>query len=181
MNAIIRKYRSIIHGNYRWAALKYGITMGIVLSGILFFRYLLGHPANAPIASDENWVVFVALLVMSLILAFHYRKLLEEKKMTFKEGFLLSFDSCVIACIVYAVFMYFYSIFIDNGIESFQDRTIDVMTRSIAEGGDKVELPEMIYLVFWGMMANIIMGILVAFITGIICRNEKSELVINNK
>lgn len=179
MSAIIRRYRSNIHGNYRWAALKYGIVMGGALSVFLVFRYLLGHPSNAPISSDENWVVFVALLVMSLVLVFHYRRHLTEKKITFKEGFLVAFDSCVIACIVYAAFMYLYAMYIDNGMDSFQDRTLDVMKRALAEGGNpnQVQLPDMVYLVFWGMMVNIIMGILIAFITGVVCRNEKGEVL----
>lgn len=179
MNAIIRRYRSVIHGNYRWAALKYGIVMGVALSVFLVFRFLLGHPSNAPISSDENWVVFVALLVMSLVLVFHYRRHLTEKKITFKESFLVTFDSCVIACIVYAAFMYIYALYIDNGMNSFQDRTLDVMTRALAkrENPNQIQLPDMVYLVFWGMMVNIIMSILIAFITGIVCRNEKGEVV----
>lgn len=179
MSAIIRRYRSNIHGNYRWAALKYGIAMGVVLSVFLVFRYLLGHPSNAPISSDENWVVFVALLVMSLVFVFHYRRHLTEKKITFKEGFLVTFDSCVIACIVYAAFMYIYAMYIDNGMDSFQDRTLDVMKRALAEGenSNQVQLPDMVYLIFWGMMVNIIIGILIAFITGIVCRNEKGEVI----
>lgn len=179
MNAIIRRYRSIIHGNYRWAAFKYGIVMGVALSVCLVFRYLLGRPSNAPISSDENWIVFVALLVMSLVFVFHYRRHLTEKKITFKESFLLTFDSCVVACIIYAVFMYIYALYIDNGMDSFHDRTMDVMTRALATGENpnQVQLPDMVYLVFWGMMVNIIMSILVAFICGVICRNEKGELV----
>ncbi len=179
MNAIIKRYRSVIHGNYRCASIKYGIVMGVGLSCCLVLRYILGHPSNAPISGDENWVVFIALLIMSLVLVFHYRRHLADKKISFKEGFLLTLYSCIVACVIYAVFMYFYAIFIDNGIDSFQDRTIDTMTRAVANGNstNNIHLPEMIYLVFWGMMANMIMSILVAFITGIICRNERAEIV----
>ena len=144
------------------------------------FPYVVGHPANAPIAKDETWVVFVGLLLMSLMLVFHYRRNLIERKISFKEAFLVSFYSCLVACAIYAVFMYGYTLYIDNGLDSFHDRTIDVMTRSIARSEnidiDKVVLPEMPYLVAWGMVLNMIMGILVAFITGVICRNEKKQL-----
>jgi hypothetical protein len=54
------------------------------------------------------------------------------------------------------------------------------MTRTIAASEhrdiDSVVLPEMPYLVMWGMVLNMIMSILVAFVTGIFCRNEKKQL-----
>ncbi|MBR1768921.1 MAG: DUF4199 domain-containing protein [Bacteroidales bacterium] len=179
MNSFVRQYQSTMHGNYLWASVKYGILMAIGLSASLTLRYILGHPANAPVAYDETWVVFIALIVMSLVLVFHYRRHLREKKISFKEGFLLTFYSSLIACAIYAGFMYFYSVYIDKGIESFQDRTIDVMTRSLAECEGKeikdIHLPEMPYLVLYGMILNMIMSILVSFLTGIICRNERSK------
>lgn len=181
MNAIIRRYSSVMHGNYRWAGVKYGVVMAAGLCFSLFLRYILGHPANAPIAKDETWVVFIGLILMSLVLVFHYRRNLTEKKISFKEGFLVSFYACLVACVIYAVFMYGYTLYIDNSaLDSFHDRTIDVMTRTIAASEhrdiDSVVLPEMPYLVMWGMVLNMVMSILVAFITGIICRNEKKQL-----
>ncbi len=180
MGKIITRYKSVMHGNYKLAGVKYGIVMAAGLCVFLFLRYVVGHPANAPIAKDETWVVFLGLLLMSLMLVFHYRRNLIERKISFKEAFLVSFYSCLVACAIYAVFMYGYTLYIDNGLDSFHDRTIDVMTRSIARSEnidiDKVVLPEMPYLVAWGMVLNMIMGILVAFITGVICRNEKKQL-----
>ncbi len=181
MNAIIKRYASVMYGNYRWAGVKYGILMAIGLSLSLLFRYIVGHPANAPIAKDETWVVLVELVVMSLFLVFHYRQNLVEKKISFKEGFLVSFYGCLIACFLYAIFMYFYALHIDNGMDSFTDRTIDVMTRAIAQSEGKdindVVVPEMVYLIMWGMVLNMVMSILVAFFTGIVCRNERSKVV----
>lgn len=178
MKPIIRRYRSVMHGNYKKASLKYGLYMALVLSFLLLLRYLAGYAPDATTENKETWTVFAGLAIMNIVFTFHYRKRVEGKKISFKEAFLLGLYGSLVACVLYALFMYFYASCIDNGENSFESRTIELLTRQTAQANNidisQVKLPSMSYLVFYGMVVNMVMSVLVSFFSAIVCRNEKS-------
>lgn len=173
-----------MHGSYGKASLKYGLILGLVLSFVLFLRYLIGFAPDAPVSKAETWTVFAIMLIGGGIATYYYRNNLTDKKITFKEAYLLSLLSNIIACIIYAMFMYIYATSIDNGEDSFLKRSIGVLVKNFTEKGEAV--PDMTgyrisFLSISSLMYNMVMSVLAAFISAMIFRNEKAAPYIKEK
>ncbi|MBQ9253521.1 MAG: DUF4199 domain-containing protein [Bacteroidales bacterium] len=182
--SLIKRYQSEIHGNYSRKGLKYGLVLGCVLSVVLLFRYLLGVPPNAPIAKDETWTVFAFLFLGNCVALWIYRNSLKDKKITFKEAYLLCLIADVVSCMIYGMFIYIYAYYIDNGQPSFVERCATVMFNSLNESGQQttnLPPPPMSYLVIYSMMSNVIMAVLASFMSSLLLRNEKAQVYTKEK
>lgn len=178
MRRILRRYKSVMHGNYFKMSLLYGIVMGVAMILILLLRYLCGSKPSSPISLWDN----ISMLVLMAICVLHYRSILEDKKMTFKEGWLVGFYSGCIAAILFGMFMYLYS----NGIDKEMTLRCANILRQIPEyasyTNDQIaQMSKPSTIALYSIIYNIVMAILWAFLVGIILKNENAKQLIKTK
>lgn len=163
-----------MHGNYFKGLLLYGFFMGIALSLVVLFRSWLTMPLSQPVSYAEN----IALLVFMFIAVYLYKNNLEEKKITFKESYIVAFGSAVVASIIYGFFLYLYAKYIDL---SFQERCFSLQ-RAIEANSQFTDsqirqMSQPSYIAFSAIMLSSVMSILWAMVVGILLRNEKGTVV----
>lgn len=163
-----------MHGNYRKESLRYGLFVGVMLIIVLLLRYLLGYKPSSPTTIADN-ITLLVMLVTSLLM---YRNKLEDKKITFKEGFLLAFYSGIIGSILYGIFMYLYV----NAIDTEMSLRCANTLRQIPDYADYspqqfATMTKASTIALQSIIYNIVMSILWAFVAGLILRTEKSNIV----
>lgn len=167
---IIRRYESSIHGNYKKGIIRYGLLSGIGLIMVVLIRYWIIYPLSQPVTYTEN----IALLILIIISLYFYKNNLKDKKITLKEGFILSLGVGVIASIIYGIFLYIYAGFIDLG---FQDRCFEIQKEIPQNAGlSPSEIRYMTtpsYIAFAGIILSSVLSILWALLASIILRNER--------
>lgn len=172
---LLNRYDSKMHGNYWNAIFKYGFLVGLGLVLVVLFRHWLSMPLSQPVTYAEN----IALLVFMFIVVFLYRKSLQEKKITFKEAYIVGFGVGIVSSIMYGMFLYVFSLYIDT---EFQQRCFEIQReiKSNAHLNDEQisAMSSSSAIAFSGILLSSIMSILWAMIVGILLRNEQAPLKI---
>ncbi|MCH3923948.1 MAG: DUF4199 domain-containing protein [Bacteroidales bacterium] len=175
---LLRQYSSTMHGNYKKASLGYGIVMGIVMSLILLVRYLIYMPAKAPITTIDE----IALLVLMAIATIIYKNGLKDKRITFKEAYMIAFLSAIVCVIIYGIFMYIYTVGIDKDFQNHCIETLRKNPKYIKYTPSQMkEMVKVSNIVMQSIVSNLVMSVLWAMVVGVIFRNEKSEIINRNK
>lgn len=170
---LIRRYSSVMHGNYRTACLKYGLYMGLAFSFVLFFRWLIVLPASQPMGIVEN------VLQFGLMLAFvaMYRGSLCEKKITFKEAYIVGLGSAVVGAIIYGLFMYMYIMYMDPDM---QTRCLEIQKAADTKGEfSPKQLAQLVrpsYIAFSSILLNSVMAVIWSLVAALVLSNEKAAL-----
>ena len=170
---IIKRYKSEMHGNYWRASLRYGFSGGLLLSFVVMLRYWLILPLSQPVTYVEN----VSLLLIMFFFLWHYRRDLPDRRITFKEGYLLSFGLGVVASIIYGMFIYVYAWKIDP----------DIMERSFVlqreyEANRMLNDEQVRFmatkqsLALAAILLSIVLSLLWAMIAALVLRTEKAEI-----
>ncbi len=178
MRKLIRRYESVMHGNYHRMSLRYGLVIGAIMILSLLLRYLMIYKPSSPMTIWDN----IAMLVLMACCVFHYRSSLENKKITFKESWLVGFYSGCVAAVLFGVFMYIYAANIDSEMSlrcANNLREIEEYQQYTPEDFAQMTRPSVI--AFQYVIYNIIMAILWAFVIGILLKNEDSQPRIKEK
>ncbi|HHT04502.1 MAG TPA: DUF4199 domain-containing protein [Bacteroidales bacterium] len=176
--ALIKRYKSKIYGNYWLGILKFGFLIGFGLSFILIFRRWLDDPINQPVGFIENF----AMLGLIFISVYLYKLGLAERRITFKESYIVGFGSGVFGSVIYGMSLYGYALYLDHGL---QNRCFDVQ-RAI-ESNSHLSNADIMYMTtpqsiaLSGIMLSSIMAILWAMVVGVLLRNEKGEIISKDK
>ncbi|MBR1626509.1 MAG: DUF4199 domain-containing protein [Bacteroidales bacterium] len=178
MRKLVGKYQSTIHGNYSRMSLRYGILIGIIMIVVLMIRYLSAYKPSSPMTLWDN----ITLLITMAICVYHYRSSLENKKITFKEGWLVGFYSGCVAAILFGVFLYLYS----NSIDTEMSLRCANVLRRIQDYASYTEeqfaeMTKPSVLAVQSMIYNAIMAVLWAFLVAIILKNEDAKQIIKEK
>lgn len=172
--ALFNRYKSTMHGNYWGAIFKFGLFMGFGLAIVVMLRSWLKIPLSEPVSYTENF----ALLIFMLIGVYLYKRGLEEKKITFKESYMVALGSGVVASIIYGIFLYVYAQYLDTEL---QQRCFDIQ-RSIKSNAHLSD-EQIMYMAkpssiaLSAIMLSSVVSILWALFIAILLRNEKGELV----
>ncbi|MGP1515208.1 MAG: DUF4199 domain-containing protein [Bacteroidales bacterium] len=178
MKNLFVKYHSAMHGNYSKKSLHYGILMGIVMIVVLLIRYLMSYKPSSPITLFDN----IVLLILMALSVYRYRSILSDKKITFKEAWLLAFYAGGIASILFGVFMYLYSNYIDTEMGLRCANLLKRMPEYSSYTKEQFEqMTKPSYIAIQSIIYNIIMAVLWAFIIGIIFRNEMATKIIKKE
>ena len=172
MKKIIRQYSSEIHGNYFQMSIRYGMVIGALMSLGLLVRFIISKPASSPISYVDN----VIMLVFMAFVVYLYRNSLENKKITFKEAWLVGFFSAFVASVIYGMFMYIYNVWIDTDMSARCMNGLQNLDRCKGYTIDQIKaMAGVSQMCVYSIIYNIIVGILWAFCVGIIFRNEKAQ------
>lgn len=176
---IIRRYQSVIYGNYRKAGLLYGLAAGALISGIVLFCLIIYYPINTP----ENYITDITLFVATLFFTYRYRNTLPEKKVYFKELMLFGLWVGVVAAIVYGIFLLFYGGVVDT---EFANRCLDHFVHGEMNGSASDEEKQATIAVmktyklhtwaFIGAFRTAVMSIITAFTSALIFRTEQNKI-----
>lgn len=171
---VLNRYKSTMHGNYWNAIFKYGLLMGIGLLLVVLCRYWFKIPLSEPVSYTEN----IAMLIFMFIAVFSYKRGLKDKRITFKESFILGLGSGIIASIIYGIFLFVYSQNIDIDI---QQRCFEIQraVKTNVNLSDE-ELMSMVKpssIALYGIMLSSVLSILLALIVAILLRNEQGILI----
>ncbi|MDR1848266.1 MAG: DUF4199 domain-containing protein [Bacteroidales bacterium] len=170
---LIKRYRSVIHGNYRRASLLYGLYTGLALSALVIFRRLIIYPLSQPVTYVEN----VALLVLMFLFLWRYRKNLEEQKVSFREGYLVCFGLGIVSAVVYGIFIYVYAWKIDPNMQVRcynMQRALENNVKLPDEAVRAMTTPSSIAMS--AVLLTITVSIIFAMVAALMLRNEKSEI-----
>ena len=172
---VFNRYKSTMHGNYWVAIFKYGLLMGIGLLLVVMFRYWFKIPLSEPVSYAENF----AMLIFMFIAVFVYKRGLEERKITFKESYIVGLGSGVIASIIYGMFLFVYSQYIDIDI---QQRCFEIQravkTNVNLSDAQLMSMVKPSSIALSGIMLSSVLSILWSLIIAILLRNEQGVLVI---
>ncbi|MDR1726281.1 MAG: DUF4199 domain-containing protein [Bacteroidales bacterium] len=170
---IIKRYKSELHGNCWRALLKYGFYSGLILSFVVIFRKWLVYPLSQPVTYVEE----ITLLILMFIFVWFYRRKLPEKKMAFKEGYIVAFGTGVVASIIYGIFIMLYAWKIDPEIvnRSFDlQRSLETNRTLTDEQIRYIVKPQ--YIAFSAIVFSTVLSILWALVVSIIMRTEKATV-----
>ena len=169
MAKVFRRYKSQIHGNYRVAGLKYGVTTGLLMSLYLFVRHWLGLASPSPSDLFKDLLLIAATVFFTWL----YRKNLPDRRATLKELMLLGVGTGLVAAVVYGFAMWLYcGVAYPEMATVYADsfRTAD----STAEGYLAAQNPVM-WAFFYGFLQTAVTSIIVAFFAALLLRNEVGD------
>jgi len=138
----------------------------------LWVRYLMGNPAESPVSYLSDGILLVAGFLFTML----YRNALPDRKATLKELMLFGMGTAIIACVVYGVFIWIMGFTAQEQIELF--------TGTMMDNAPFTNYPAHYWSAFWGFVSAVIMAILGgfgAFISALILKNEKGEIVKKNR
>lgn len=170
---LVRRYSSVMHGSYKRACLKYGLYIGLVFSFVLFFRWLIVLPASQPMGIVEN------VLQLGLMFAFvaMYRNALPERRITFKESYIVGLGSAIVGAIVYGLFLYIYIMYIDADMQA---RCLEIQKAADTAGEfSQEQLAQLVrpsYIAFSAMLLNSVMAVIWSLVVALVLSNEKAAL-----
>ena len=179
MARFFRRYKSTIYGNYRKAYVIDGLLTGAAMSVIAAVRDWL---AAKPMATPDNYVTELVLLVGILWASYHYRKQLPGEKVTFKELMLLGLGIGVVSAVVYSLWMWLRCGVINTGLVDYYNQSrIDVMDPAETSEAAKVAIESVKRYTAgdWAFIAGFrsaVMSILISFFAALIFRTEKGEV-----
>ena len=174
----IRRYDSVIYGNYKRAALLYGASIGLVMALYMLVCFL----SAAPILSPENYGTDALLLIGIFFFSFRYRKKLPDGRISLKELLLLGICTGIVASIVYALLLWLLLVaFFPDWVLAFQQARINLMQSDSID----VETAKNILLIknygaadwaFIGGFRSFVMSIIIALFSSIVFATEKGEV-----
>ena len=166
--ALFHRYHSTLHGNYRRAALRYGLLTGSVMAAVMLLRVLLGNGVSSP---GGGWLD-VLLIAAVILLTAHYRQQLPDRKITLKEAMLVGVLTSLMAAAVYALLLL--------AIEEIIPSQIVQFTRTMAGQTITTADPQLHYwALLWAIIAlgqTALLGSFAAFLAAVVLKNEKSEV-----
>ena len=180
MAKFFRRYKSTIYGNYRKAGLIDGLLVGVAMSVIVAVRDWL---ATKPMATPENYVTELVLAVGIFWAAYHYRKQLDDGKVTLKELMLLGMIIGVVSAVVYGLWTWLRcGVLSTELVDHYNQQRIAMMetAESSAEAKVAVELVSHYTAGDWafiGAFRSAVMSIIITFFAALIFRTEKGEVV----
>jgi len=171
MPKIIRRYNSTIHGNYRFAYLKYGLLTGLLMSLYVLVRHWIGCPSATPSDIGKDVVMIAAMLFFSYL----YRRSLGDGMVTFKELALLGLGIGLVSALVFGLFVWLYCGIIYPEMTAFYAENFR-NDETTAEGFASAQNP-MMWAIFFGFVHTVVTSIIVAFFSALIFRTEKGERI----
>ncbi|MCQ2326210.1 MAG: DUF4199 domain-containing protein [Bacteroidales bacterium] len=156
--------------NYSKANLMFGLLLGVVLSLVLFFRYLLGFAPNAPISRTETIVALSVMFVLDICYVCLKQR---ETETNFSKTLLRCWWINIIASVLYGVFLYVYAYSIDIATPSYVERCTNTMLDSLAQNGQElsdVKAMPISYLVMYSILGNVIVGFVASLITCLVSK-----------
>lgn len=184
MARFFRRYKSNIYGNYRKAYCIDGALTGVCMSVTMAIRDLV---ATKPMATPENYVTELILLVGILWSTYQYRKQLPEGRVTFKELMLVGLGIGVVSALVYGLWIWLNcGVLNTNMVQYYNEQRIAVMEpkeQSVAAAIaiEKVKAYNAGDWAFIGGFRSAVMSIIISFFTALIFRTEKGEVVTKGK
>lgn len=180
MPRVFRRYNSTIYGNYRKAYLIDGLLVGIAMSLIMFMRDFL---AATPMATPENYITELVLLVGIFWATYHYREQLDDRKVTLKELMLLGLGIGVVSSLVYGLWTWLNCGCINtNLVQYYNQQRIAVMDAADTSAEAKIAIDQVSRYTAgdWGFIGGFrsaVMSVIIAFFAALIFRTEKSPVV----
>lgn len=180
MASFFRRYKSTIYGNYRKAYVIDGLLVGGAMSLIAAVRDWL---AAQPMATPENYITELVLLVGTLWASYHYRKQLPDGKVTLKELMLLGLGIGVVSAVVYGLWTWLHCGIINSGLVDYYNQSrIDVMEPAETSEAAKVAIENVKKYTAgdWAFIAGFrsaVMSVIITFFTALVLRTEKGEVV----
>ena len=184
MARFFRRYKSTIYGNYRKAYLIDGMLTGVAMSVIAVVRDWL---AAKPMATPENYITELVLLVGVFCATYHYRKQLPGEKVTFKELMLLGLGIGVVSAVVYGLWVWLRCGIFNTGLVGYYNKSrIEVMSPAEKSEAAKVaiEMVKKYTAGDWAFIAGFrsaVMSIIISFFAALILRTEKGEVRVKTK
>lgn len=184
MARFFRRYKSTIYGNYRKAYVIDGLLVGGAMSLIAAVRDWL---AAQPMATPENYITELVLLVGTLWASYHYRKQLPDGKVTLKELMLLGLGIGVVSAVVYGLWTWLHCGIINSGLVDYYNQSrIDVMEPAETSEAAKVAIENVKKYTAgdWAFIAGFrsaVMSVIITFFTALVLRTEKGEVVTKSK
>ena len=177
MKRILRKYNSVIYGNYKKKSLRYGLALGVALCLFALLKYLLNYLPSSPVTMSDN----IALLLFTVVIVYLYRAGLPQGKMTLKEGFLIGFYSAVIGAVIYGMFMYSYSAAIDTQMPLRCGQTLSKIPEYAEYTPQQfAAMTKPSAIALQSIIYNVIMAVLWSLLVAVFLRTEKAETVNKN-
>ena len=140
-------------------------------------RYYLFDPIATPVSWTDNVVLAICLVAFTLL----YRTTLPEKKVTFKEIFLLTVGLSCVAAVLYALYLWFYGTHTDT--EFVQRFTKSELAKHSPEEPGYDAAVEQIkvmatpkYLAFMGFVYTVVTSFILGFFVALLFKTEKSPL-----
>lgn len=173
--ALLHRYQSTMHGNYRKFILIFGPVAAIALILSVIARYYFFDPIATPVSWTDNVVLAICLVVFTLL----YRTTLPEKKVTFKEIFLLTVGLSCVAAVLYALYLWFYGTHTDTEFAQRFTQS-ELAKHSPTEPGydNAVEQIKIMatpkYLAFMGGVYTVVTAFILGFFVALLFRTERS-------
>lgn len=184
MARFFRRYKSTIYGNYRKAYVIDGLLVGGAMSLIAAVRDWL---AAQPMATPENYITELVLLVGTLWASYHYRKQLPDGRVTLKELMLLGLGIGMVSAVVYGLWTWLHCGIINSGLVDYYNQSrIDVMEPAETSEAAKVAIENVKKYTAgdWAFIAGFrsaVMSVIITFFTALVLRTEKGEVVTKSK
>ena len=180
MAKFFRRYKSTIYGNYRKAGLIDGLLVGVAMSVIVAVRDWL---ATEPMATPENYVTELVLAVGIFWAAYHYRKQLDDGKVTLKELMLLGMVIGLVSAVVYGLWTWLNCGVLNTQlVQYYNECRINVMEPAETGANAKMAIESVKRYTAgdWGFIAGFrsaVMSIIITFSAAMVFRTEKGEVV----
>lgn len=178
--ALLHRYQSTIHGNYRPVYCLFGTLTGVLMALVVWMWNIMGQ--HEPLTTPENYVSEVVMALGIFGTALMYRRQLPGGKVTLKELLLLGLGLGVVSGVVYGLMMWLYcGVVKPSVVEFYNQQRIAVMepATSSAEARVAVEMVKGYTAGDWAFISgfrSVVMSIIVAFFAALLFRTEKSPV-----
>ena len=166
--AVLHRYKSDIHGDYRRAYLLGGLAVGLLLAAYVVLRYLIGSPT----VSTLSYVGDAILLVLIFLYAAYYRRSLPDGLVTLKELMLLGVGTSLVAAVVYGLLLWAFGL-------ACPAQTV-LFTNNMTAQEVTLQDPQLHYWAAWwaigAAIETALLGSFGAFLAAIFLKTEKSEI-----
>lgn len=184
MAKILRRYNSTIYGNYRLAGLKYGAMIGAAIAIVVLLNRLLSP--NHYLATPENYITELLLLVGILLTTYLYRSALPNQKSTLNELLRMGLWTGVTAAVLYGLLLWLMcGVCFPDMVETYISQRLSVMPSadSSAEAKVAVEAVRRYGAGDWAFIAafrSFVMSIIMVFVAALVFRNENAPVRTKN-
>lgn len=166
-----------MYGNYKKFILIFGPVAAIALILSVIARYYFFDPIATPVSWTDNVVMAICMIGFTLI----YRSRLPEKRITFKEIFLLTVGIGCVAAVLYALYLWHYSAQFDTEFaqryleaESAKYNADEPGYQSAMEQLKYMARPK--YLAFMGGVYTVVTSFIIGFFVALVLKTEKSPI-----
>ncbi|MBO4740417.1 MAG: DUF4199 domain-containing protein [Bacteroidales bacterium] len=173
--ALLHRYQSTMHGNYKKFILIFGPVAAIALILSVLARLYFFDPIETPVSWTDNIVLAICLIMFTLL----YRSTLPERKVTFKEIFILTVGLSTVAAVLYALYLWHYGLHTDP---DFPQRFLDseLAKHNAGEDGYDTAVEQVKYmatpkyLAFMGGVYTVVTSFILGFFVALLFKTEKS-------